>query len=324
MANVLEKKILVLGDVMLDEYIFGKSTRISPEAPVPIIEEESRLQALGGSANTANNAKMLGADVRILGVVGNDDAGDRIKKLVKEDGIGEEGILMSESRKTTIKSRIFANGRQVVRFDRENRIPISESIEDLILEKAERLIKKASVVIISDYAKGFVTERISREVISLCLQRSIPVIVDPKGRDFEKYRGATIITPNLSEAQEASGIEIAGDFTLCQVGNFLLESFSFDSVLITQGEKGMTLFRTNQEPFRLHAKARQVFDVTGAGDTVVGTLAVYLASGANLETAVKLANIAAGVAVSRIGTSTVSPEELIGLYYEDNHKEETR
>lgn len=304
------KKILVLGDVMLDEYVYGSVSRISPEAPVPVVEVQQSSFMPGGAGNVAVNVASLGGRVCLGGVMGTDEAAGRLKAAFGGMGVELEGLKQDEDRPTTLKTRVVAHNQQVVRMDREAKQPISERTMRELYAYVLDVISSVDAVLVSDYGKGVVTIDLLAHVFALAKNQRKPVIVDPKGRDFSKYWGATVITPNRVEAAMAVQREIIDEDSLVEIGRALLDQGGFSAVLITRGEEGMSLVEGNGETTHIPACAREVYDVTGAGDTVVGTLALCLASGASMVDSARLANLAAGIVVGKLGTATVAPEEL--------------
>jgi D-beta-D-heptose 7-phosphate kinase/D-beta-D-heptose 1-phosphate adenosyltransferase len=302
--------VLVLGDVMLDEFVWGDVRRISPEAPVPVVEVRRRSASPGGAANTAANVAALGGRPVIVSVVGQDHAASKLREVLAQSGTDSDGLCADPARATTTKSRIVAHNQQVVRFDVEERGPLSPALEEALLAAVHKHLPLAEACIISDYAKGVVTPRVAREVIRLARQAGRPVVVDPKGADYTKYHGATVVKPNLHEAERSAGVEITSEATLREAAGRLINLLGGSAVLITRGSEGMSLFRTGAAPLHVPAVVRQVFDVTGAGDTVAGTLAMSLAAGGSLEQAVELANRAASIVVGKVGTATATCDEL--------------
>jgi D-beta-D-heptose 7-phosphate kinase/D-beta-D-heptose 1-phosphate adenosyltransferase len=304
------KNILIAGDVMLDEYIWGSVRRISPEAPVPIVEVQRRTYVPGGAANTASNVRGLGGQAILLGVLGRDEAGTRVCQILHERGVTTEGILLDSDRPTTTKARIIAHSQQVVRVDQEQRAFVSAETEDALLARVEQYLPTAQACILSDYAKGVVSLRFARQFIRMARRAGKPVIVDPKGTDHAKYQGATVLKPNLYEAGLLLNCELSDQDGILHGGCRLLDLVGGSAVLITRGAQGMSLFMPGTEPLHIPAEAREVFDVTGAGDTVSGTLAMALAAGADLEQAARLASRAAGIVVGKVGTAAIRLEEL--------------
>ena len=311
-GNFSRAKVLVVGDIMLDHFIWGKVSRISPEAPVPVVEVQSDNLMLGGCANVLNNIFSLGGTVYVTGVIGPDSMGERLLGELYKRRIDTDGIIVEADRPTTLKTRIVAHSQQVVRFDRESRRPIKSNSVEKIIGYIKRVKSKLGAVIISDYNKGVITKPLLdgiREVIS---RKGIPVCVDPKQNDFSLYQGFDIITPNHYEAGRAAGIEIMDMHDVMKIGRMLLDRFNFKALLITRGEEGMNLFEKDGKTIctTFPAEAREVFDVTGAGDTVIGVFALCIASGATFKEAAALANYAAGIVVGKVGTASISQDEL--------------
>lgn len=303
------KRVGVLGDIMLDEYIIGKVSRISPEAPVPIVEVEEEYSLLGGASNVANNIKSLLGEPVLFGVIGKDRGGENIINLLREKGIISK-LYIDKNRSTTRKTRVIALNQQVVRIDKEVKYFISEEIEEIVFQNIEENIKEIDIFILSDYAKGVLTPKLTYEVINLVKSKGKKVIVDPKGKDYRKYKGASIITPNEREAQIAVNMEENFDLITC--AKKLWDITEGEGVLITRGEMGMFLFEFNSQIF-IPALSSPVRDVTGAGDTVVATLSLALAGGGNLLESAILSNLSAGISVKKLGTATVSPGELVSI-----------
>ncbi|MCK4738563.1 MAG: D-glycero-beta-D-manno-heptose-7-phosphate kinase [Deltaproteobacteria bacterium] len=308
-------KVLVIGDLIMDNFIWGSVKRISPEAPVPVVEVKSETLLLGGSANVAANIDSLGGSSSAVGVVGSDDNGRVLKKMLSKKGIAVGGVIVDSKRPTTVKTRVIAHSQQVVRFDREDK----ETPRPVVMEKISAFITKSihsyDVIVISDYAKGLITEELVWLITELATgsRRSgkpKPVLVDPKVENFDSYGGTTFVTPNNLEASQASGIEIKDSETLQMAGKLLMGSLGSEALLITRGEHGMSLFEEGSET-HIPTVAREVYDVSGAGDTVMGVLALSLASGASYKEAAVLANLAAGIVVGKVGTATVEPKELL-------------
>jgi D-beta-D-heptose 7-phosphate kinase/D-beta-D-heptose 1-phosphate adenosyltransferase len=302
--------VLIAGDVMLDEYIIGSVSRISPEAPVPVLDVHSRKHIAGGAANVAANVASLGAKATLAGLAALDSAGLMLRELLKASGI-ESALVDSRERCTICKTRIVAGRQQVVRIDHEERAPFAiELIDDACAAVCDR-VRDGEVVILSDYAKGLLTEVFCKAVIAEARRCNRPIIVDPKGQDFRKYAGCTVITPNLGEASRAANMEIHSEADVNRAGDALKVLLPGTAILITRGADGMTLFRENHSPLTVPTVARQVYDVVGAGDTVVATLAVALGAGFDLPGAMHIANVAAGVVVDKPGTATVTVAEIL-------------
>ncbi|MBI5560095.1 MAG: D-glycero-beta-D-manno-heptose-7-phosphate kinase [Deltaproteobacteria bacterium] len=306
-----DARVLVVGDLIMDHFIWGKVTRISPEAPVPVVDVTEETILLGGSANVVNNIHSLGGRSYLAGVVGGDDDGRRLVTILKEKGIPTDGIAVDANRPTTIKTRIVAHNQQVVRFDREKKDPIRRGVVKRVSDYIRKTVGRSDIVVVSDYAKGMVTEDMLRLVRELTGASDKPVIVDPKVEHFDYYRGVTLVTPNNVEAGLASGIEIEDEASLKEAGYALVKRLGCKALLITRGESGMSLFEGTTD-VHIPTVAKEVYDVSGAGDTVTGVMALSLAAGATLKEAAVLANLAAGIVVEKVGTATVSPEELAG------------
>ena len=305
------KRIVALGDMMLDEFIWGRVRRISPEAPVPVVEVERQTLALGGAGNVVSNLVALGAEAIPLGVIGEDADADRLRAAFRQVGVSVEGLIVDSARPTTLKTRIIAHNQQVVRADRESRAVITSGIEDRVIAAFNELSEKANAVVVSDYNKGLLTNNLLERVLAGARERGLVVCLDPKMRSFDRYQPVTVITPNHQEAAEAAAIAIEDERSLIEAGRRLLDSIDCRAVLITRGEEGMTLFADEGEVTHIPTVAREVYDVTGAGDTVIATLALALASGASFVEAAVLANHAAGVVVGKVGTATVTRDELL-------------
>jgi D-glycero-beta-D-manno-heptose-7-phosphate kinase len=312
------KRIVVLGDLMLDEFIWGRVRRISPEAPVPVVEVDRQTLALGGAGNVVSNLVALGATAAPIGVVGDDLDANRLRGAFGELGVSTIGLVVDSGRPTTVKTRIIAHNQQVVRADRESRARIADAIEDRVAESFHNSIEAADAVVVSDYGKGLLTPGLLAQSLTAARERGLIVCLDPKMRSFDHYQPVTVITPNHQEASEASGIPIEDEQTLTEAGRKLLSSIATRAVLITRGEEGMALFTRGgadgAEVTHIPTVAREVYDVTGAGDTVIATLALALASGASLEEAAVLANHAAGVVVGKVGTASLTREELLAAF----------
>jgi len=302
--------VLVVGDVMIDEFIWGKVDRISPEAPVPVVEVNRVTHRLGGAANVVHNIRALGGRVLVAGMVGADDKGGQLIDMLKAIDVDDDGIQTDVDRPTIIKTRIIAHHQQVVRIDRESKDPIPERVTDGILEYAESVIDDIHAVVLSDYGKGLISERLVRTLVELTADREIVLSVDPKVMNFPLYRNVSVVTPNHYEAGEAAGMAIVDDETLLATGEKLLEMLSCRYVLITHGEKGMTLFGDDGSVVQIPTVAREVFDVTGAGDTVISALTLAAAARASMKDAAVISNYAAGEVVGEVGTAVVTADRL--------------
>lgn len=304
------QRILIVGDVILDEYLWGEVRRISPEAPVPVVEIRSRTVVPGGAANAAANIVSLTGRALLGGVVGRDDAADKLAEALRQVGVDPSGLVSESERVTTTKTRLIAHGQQVVRMDSEQRTALSTAAQDTLLQWTDRHLPEVDACVLSDYGKGVVSNRVAEQVIRGARRLGKPVIVDPKGTNYAKYRGATVVKPNIQEVQQVVKDEIEDQGVLVEASRHLVGLLEGAALLITRGEHGMSLFREGSAPVHVAAVARRVFDVTGAGDTVVATLAMALAAGAALEQAVQLASLAAGIVVGKRGTATVTLDEL--------------
>lgn len=304
-------RALVVGDLMLDEYLWGKTARISPEAPVPVVDIAREDQRLGGAGNVVNNLCVLGCQVAVCSVLGDDGDGQTLYQRLQGASVDVGGVVFDSQRKTSRKTRILASNQQMLRIDRETRQPLSEEIAARLLAEILRRLPQVDVVFLSDYGKGVLTDSLLQAVIAAGRQRNIPVVVDPKGHDYRRYSGASLLTPNRSEASQAAGIDIVDSASLAAVGEKLLDQARLDALVITRSEQGMSLFRCQAAQIDLPTQAREVFDVSGAGDTVLALLGLGLAAQLPLEQAASVANIAAGVVVGKVGTSTVSCREIL-------------
>lgn len=304
------RKLIVLGDLMLDEFIWGEVRRISPEAPVPVVEVKRESWHLGGAGNVVSNLIELGAKALPIGILGDDEAGALMRRKFAERGAVTDGLIVDPSRPTTRKTRIVAHSQQMVRADRENRSPISADIEDKVFAAFNSALAEADAVIISDYDKGLLTPRVLDAVISATHTAGKIVCLDPKIKNFLSYQKVDVITPNQPEAERASGIEIVDDASLIAAAHRIRELLDCANVLITRGEHGMSLLDAEDRLTHIPTVAREVYDVTGAGDTVIATLTLAMSAGANVVEAAVIANHAAGVVVAKVGTATVSASEL--------------
>ena len=302
-----KRKILVIGDIILDHYILGRVNRISPEAPVPVVEVTKENLLLGGAANVANNIVSLGAHAAVIGINGDDIAGEALKNILLQKGVDCAG-LFTENRPTTVKTRVIAHNQQVVRFDREDNKYVDGRILKGILSHIHGIVNDFDAVIISDYKKGMVTAELVRGILKKT--ENMFVAVDPKVGHFDFYKGVSLITPNLMEAALGAGMEITDDRSLNRAGQTLLKKLSLKAALITRGEQGMSLFE-KKKVTHIPTVARKVYDVTGAGDTVISAFTLATASGASLEDSAVIANHAAGIVVGEVGTAVASPDQLL-------------
>jgi len=306
-------RVIVIGDIIMDEYIWGDVSRISPEAPVPVVDVEHETKTLGGASNVIYNMATLGARPVLCGVIGDDRTGRQILNKVDQMGLKTDGMVVEPGRPTSIKTRIVAHNQQVVRFDRESKKNIGPESIEKILDFIGKNLDTIDAIVISDYGKGVISAPLMkglRDLVRQASEGSIIIAVDPKTGNFEYYQEVDVITPNHHEAGSYCGFEIHDDDTLTQAGRKMLDELKCRSVLITQGKDGVTLFENGGEITHIPTVAKKVFDVTGAGDTVIGTFSLGLASGLDLKSAAVLSNFAAGIVVGEVGTSTVSAEEL--------------
>jgi D-beta-D-heptose 7-phosphate kinase/D-beta-D-heptose 1-phosphate adenosyltransferase len=303
-------RVLVVGDVMLDEYVWGTVSRISPEAPVPVVAVRSETVKVGGAANVAANIASLGGAVSLVGVVGDDVQAERLCRELEGAGVADDGLVRDAGRPTTVKSRVVAGSHHIVRFDRESEAPLSAALRAALLGKVRACLADAEAILISDYAKGIVSPPLVRELLRLAKRHKKLVAVDPKIQHMGLFRGVTVVTPNHHEAAAATGVRIRSEADLLRVGATLLTRLQAQAVLITRGEQGMSLFERGKSVTHIPTFAREVYDVTGAGDTVMAALSLGLAAGADMRQAAILGNYAAGVVVGKRGTATVTREEL--------------
>jgi D-beta-D-heptose 7-phosphate kinase/D-beta-D-heptose 1-phosphate adenosyltransferase len=305
-----QTRTLVVGDVMLDHYIWGQVSRISPEAPVPVVNVTRENLLLGAATNVVNNIHALGGNVGVCGVIGNDDAGRQLVHMLRGQGIRTDGLIVEHNRPTTIKTRIIAHSQQVVRFDREAKSSIEkETHRQIYAYVKQQVLDGLDAIVLSDYCKGVVTKGLVRDIVTLAKKHKVVVSVDPKISHFGIYSGVTILTPNTKEASLGSKIDIDDEKSLIRAGKQLLSRLKCNAVLITRGEHGMSLFERSGIT-HIPTNAREVYDVTGAGDTVISVLTLAMAAGASLGDAARLSNFAAGIVVGIVGTATVKPEEL--------------
>jgi rfaE bifunctional protein kinase chain/domain len=316
--NFPHARVLVVGDMMVDHFIWGKVSRISPEAPVPVVEVKRESYLLGGSANVLHNVIAMGGQAFAAGVIGADARGAWLVRELKRIGVDTGGIVEEKGRPTTVKTRIVAHSQQMVRYDRESRQPIRPSSIHKIVKYAGQIRNGLGAVILSDYSKGVLSEMLLNGIREVTAGRGIMTCVDPKQSDFSLYRGFDVITPNHHEAHRALGIEdINGgrtgeeDVRILKAAKNLLNRLGLKALLITRGEEGMSLYESSGGVTHIPAVAREVFDVTGAGDTTIGVFSLSLAAGASFREAAFIANQAAGIAVGKVGTATVSREELV-------------
>jgi D-beta-D-heptose 7-phosphate kinase/D-beta-D-heptose 1-phosphate adenosyltransferase len=304
------RRILVVGDIMMDQFIWGEVSRISPEAPVPVVQVRDETFLLGGAANVVNNLLGLGGRVSLAGVIGNDGTGRRLLKQLQAQGVNTDGVIMDESRPTAVKTRVIAHHQQVVRVDKEKNSPLSPETLERLVQAVRKNAPRLHGIIVSDYDKGVVSRKLMGHLKKIAAGAALPILVDPKPRNMEWYREVTLITPNHLEAAQAVGRKIESEADLRWAGQKLLKDLRCASVLITRGSEGMTLFTPHKKINHIPTVAKKVFDVTGAGDTVIATLALALVAGLDLVQACRAANYAAGIVVGEVGTAAVQAAAL--------------
>ena len=309
--NIKNCNILVFGDYMVDEYIIGSVNRISPEAPVPVIEVTKETKKLGGAGNVINNIISLGGQVKVIGCIGKDSAGDFIMEHFKNNKVNTAYFKQYKNTSTIIKTRVVSKNQQFLRIDEEKKDPILDEYVSFLKSNIDSILNKINVLIISDYAKGAVTKEVSQFLIREAKKRNVPVIVDPKGNDYSKYKGATICTPNLKELSDLYNIKVVEESDITKYGSKLCNEIDLDYLLLTRSEKGISLVDKKKNKKDFPAVAIEVIDVSGAGDTVVATVALLLSLNYSIDDICRLANLAASVVVSKFGTATVSLNELI-------------
>jgi rfaE bifunctional protein kinase chain/domain len=305
-----QARVLVIGDIMLDRYIWGNVSRISPEAPVPVVAKVKETRAPGGAANVALNVVSLGGQAEIVGVLGSDASGEELREILQSSGLPTDGLVSEAGRRSTVKTRIIAHSQHLIRLDEESTGSILPETEKSLLDRVRGKLAKCNVVVLSDYAKGVLTNTLVQEVIRLCRAASKLVVVDPKGVQYDRYAGANVVTPNRAEAVKALGLDAPGSHSTSSLGLCLLQALPVDALLITEGEAGMTLFERGREPIHVSSIARHVYDVSGAGDTVIAAMSLALSVGGDLLSAATLGNTAAGVGVEQMGTTAVTAAML--------------
>ncbi len=312
LSNFSKTKILVVGDVMLDQYIWGQVSRISPEAPVPVVNVMRESFMPGGSANVVNNVCALGASVMVAGVIGDDSAGHTLVKALKQERVDTRGLIIDTERPTIQKTRVIAHHQQVVRVDRDGKTILENEYIERIIKFTEKVIKQVDAIIMEDYGKGVITQELVDELVRLAKANNKITTVDPKDGHFLDFSGVTVVTPNHHEAFAAARrIATEEGNGIGEVGHILLRKWDCDSVVITCGEDGMLVFERGKELFKIPTMAREVFDVSGAGDTVISALTTALASGATMQESAILSNYAAGIVVGKLGTATATRQEII-------------
>ncbi|MCX6153762.1 MAG: PfkB family carbohydrate kinase [Candidatus Kapabacteria bacterium] len=308
--NCNGKKVAVIGDVMLDRFYWGSVSRISPEAPVPVIDLERESYHLGGSANVANNLKRLGVDPLVCGIIGIDDSGYQFKSIAESLGLNLCGLFIDDKRPTTVKTRIIGNNQQIARLDKETKANVRMVAEDFftnIIKNTEEL----SAIIFEDYNKGVISKTLITKVLDIAKNRSLPVLVDPKFDNFFDYKGITVFKPNKKEASRALGVPMDTEAEIISAGKLLIEKLGCQNLMLTLGERGMMLFEADGNISSIPTHARKVADVSGAGDTAIATLTAMICGGANIKEAIKLANIASGIVCEVPGVVPISISELL-------------
>ena len=303
-------RVLVFGDAILDRYYHGQVNRISPEAPVPVVRLDKEEARLGGAANVVANLARLGGEPRFVTVVGDDDEGGRLRELLRATGVDDSGLVVEPGRASTSKARLLARRQQVARLDRESDGPLRAATAAAVLDRALAALDEVDGVVVSDYAKGLIDGRTLAPLLVAARERGLPVVIDPKVRNFELYAPATLLTPNLQETASLTAREFDGDETIASAAAEILARLGVDGVLVTLGERGMLLCMRGAEPEKIEAHAREVYDVTGAGDTVAATLGLGLSAGLEPLRVARWANAAGALAVGHSGTAAVSREEL--------------
>ena len=303
-------RVVCVGDVMLDRFVYGDVTRISPEGPIPICRVQKETAMLGGAGNVVRNLVALGASVDFISLVGNDDIARDVDRLLHDLSGVSHTLTTEANRPTTSKVRYVAGGQQLLRADRETTDPVPDAIADVLVSKVENALRDAALLVVSDYGKGVITSRLATRLIEIARQKNKPVIVDPKSKDFDRYAGAAIITPNLREMVAAGGVEPVTEDGIVSAARRLLSNVGIDAMLVTRGAQGMSLV-SGDTAHHFKSRAREVFDVSGAGDTVVATLAASIAVGHSYEDAAHLANVAAGIVVGKVGTAVSYAEDIL-------------
>lgn len=310
LENFEKVKVLVIGDVMIDKYLWGEVRRISPEAPVPIVNLKNQTAVAGGAANVAANIAALGAKPYLFGVVGKDSDGESFGEILKKSNVSAKYLFGISNRQTTVKTRIMAHNQQIARLDQETISELTLGEEQKLFAKIKKFEKIINIIIVSDYGKGLLSKSLLEKVLEFAQLNDIPVMVDPKGRDYGKYKGATLLTPNKFELAEVCG-EDAESYTKLEGSALkLLQNLDLKFLVVTRGEDGITLFKKDEKPETIKALKRKVYDVTGAGDTFISALAVAYAAGNDIQAACKIANTAAGLVVEELGTTTLNLKNL--------------
>jgi D-beta-D-heptose 7-phosphate kinase/D-beta-D-heptose 1-phosphate adenosyltransferase len=319
LQDFLNRRVLVAGDVMLDRYFWGSVTRLSPEAPVPIVAKQRTTCLPGGAGNVAGNVAALGGHAVLVSAAGTGPEAVELQAALVERGVSPADVILTPHRQTTVKTRIIAHGQQLLRVDEERTDPIDPALSDALFARIEAALPSVDAIILSDYAKGVLTPELLSRIIARARRLSLPVLVDPKGVDYSRYKGASLLTPNRTEAFFAAGFQQDASTSVEAVASRLMDSVNIDALLITEGEFGMTLFERRDAAIHIPASARAVYDVTGAGDTVVATMALALGAGGSLRMAAYLANLAGGLAVEQVGTATVTAAKLESILEDRGH-----
>jgi len=302
--------VLIVGDIILDHYLWGSVERTTPEAPVAIVRHEHDNHALGGASNVAHNIAALGGRARLVGVVGSDEPGRQLREAIKNNGINARDLVVDRSRKTTQKTRVVSTGQLLLRIDRESNEAVPDTVANKIIEKIKVIAPKCGAILLSDYAKGVLTQEVIKAAIDAARRNAIPVLVDPKGRDFSRYQGADVMTPNQKEIATFTGEIISNQQALEKAGRSLIRKCKLQALVATRDSEGLSIIRPRGATVSYPAKAPEVMDVTGGGDTAIATLALGLAAGLGLDDAARMANHAGGIVVGKLGVATVSADEL--------------
>ncbi|RRD39346.1 D-glycero-beta-D-manno-heptose-7-phosphate kinase [Leptotrichia sp. OH3620_COT-345] len=319
LENFNKVKIAVVGDMMLDEYLIGKVNRISPEAPVPVVNIEEERFVLGGASNVANNLKSLDAEVVVYGVVGRDENGEKFINELNLKKIDASAIVKDPMRPTIIKSRVLSQGQQLLRLDREKDTEISKEIQNVIIKNLKENIDSIDAILLSDYNKGVLTKYVSEEIINIANKNNKKTIVDPKPQNFKNYKGATSVTPNRKELLDYFGMKkFKSEDEIAQKMKEIKNELELDNVVLTRSEEGISLFENEHK--RIPTVAREVYDVTGAGDTFISTFLLSISAGANLYEAGVIANMASGIVVGKVGTATATRKEILEFYHDEMKK----
>ena len=319
-SNFKDAKVMVVGDLILDEFLWGKVDRISPEAPVPVVWVERESFMPGGASNVANNIASFGAKVELVGIVGRDERGRILKNELNKRGVITNGVVSDTKRPTTLKSRVIAHKQQVVRIDKEDVSSVRRETLAKVISYIKKKIEDIDILIIEDYGKGLITPELLKAIVPFAKKHNKTIAVDPKQDHFSLYKGVTLITPNAEEASKATGVKLHDKRSIDEAGRKLLKKLKCKTILITLGEKGMALFRQERTTTYIPTTAQDVYDVSGAGDTVVGTFSLALVSGAKDTEAAYIANYAAGVVVGKVGIAVVTRDELLQKIKEETSK----